>query len=82
MVRILLKMRGRGNYSETYGYAESLGVKTVGFRSNAPAGPIGIVVLGCVQNRCFFGKQVEFSRPSHEGGIIVPSISHLHCSLT
>jgi len=39
MVRILLKMRGRGNYSETYGYAESLGVKTVGFRSNAPAGP-------------------------------------------
>jgi hypothetical protein len=32
-------MRGRGDYSETYGYAEGLGVKTVGFRSNAPAGP-------------------------------------------
>ena len=40
MVRTLSKMRGRGNYSETYGYAEGLGVKTVGFRSNAPAGPI------------------------------------------
>jgi len=39
MVRTLLKMRGRGDYSETYGYAEGLGVKTVGFRSNAPAGP-------------------------------------------
>ncbi|TNC91195.1 MAG: hypothetical protein CSH36_10895 [Thalassolituus sp.] len=47
MVRTLLKMRGRGDYSETYGYAEGLGVKTVGFRSNAPAGPpfgmIGII---------------------------------------
>lgn len=40
MVRTLLKMRGRGDYSETYGYAEGLGVKTVGFRSNAPAGPL------------------------------------------
>tara|TARA_R110002124_G_scaffold108962_1_gene261699 strand:+ start:325 stop:675 length:351 start_codon:yes stop_codon:yes gene_type:complete len=33
-------MRERGSYSETYGYAEGLGLKTVGFRSNAPAGPI------------------------------------------
>jgi len=45
MVRTLLKMREKGNYSETYGYAEDLGLKTVGFRSNALAGPIWIFIV-------------------------------------
>ena len=29
----------RGNWTETYGYDVVEGFKTVGFRSNAPAGP-------------------------------------------
>lgn len=39
MVRTLLKVKKRGNSTETYGYEGDTGFKTVGFRSNAPAGP-------------------------------------------
>ena len=36
---LLRKRRRRGKSAETYGYDMIAGFKTVGFRSNAPAGP-------------------------------------------
>ena len=41
----------RGYWAETYGYDVDAGFKTVGFRSNAPAGPNNkTVVRGIVQS--------------------------------